>query len=63
MSRVIIQDSSYQNIDREEVKDREIRYLPNLSIVNLLSVYILGKVETPYYISHLMYPLTELAHM
>jgi len=41
--RVIIQNSSYQNINREEINNREIRYIPDLSIFNLISVYILGK--------------------
>ena len=40
---VIIQNSSYQNINKDEVNNREIRFLPDLSIFNLLSVYILGK--------------------
>ena len=35
--RVIIQNSSYQNKNREEVNNREIRYLPDLSIFNFLS--------------------------
>ena len=37
--RVIIQDSLHQNKNREEVNNREIRYLPDLSIDNLLSLY------------------------
>ena len=47
--RVIIQNSLYENKNREEVNNREIKYLSDLSIVNLLSVYILGKSE------HLVY--------
>jgi len=43
--RVIIQNSLHQNKNREEVKDREIRYLPDLSIVNLLSVFVLENFE------------------
>ena len=46
MSRIIsvlIKNSSYQNINREEIKNREIMYLSDLSIVNLFSVYILEK--------------------
>ena len=31
--RVIIQNSLHQNKNREEVKNKEIRYLPDLSIV------------------------------
>ena len=47
-----------QNINGEEVKDREIRCLPDLSIVNFLSVY--GLVEIflnyyPYYPTHRLY--------
>ena len=30
-----------QNKNREEVNNKEIRYLPDLSIVNLLSVFVL----------------------
>ena len=32
----------HQNKNREEVKNREIRYLPDLSIFNLLSVFAFG---------------------
>ena len=52
--RVIIQNSSYQYINREEVNNREIRYLPYLYIFNLLSVHVLVRrtlnyyTETPY---------------
>ena len=38
--RAIIQNSLHQNKNREEVKNREIRYLPDLSISNLLSVFV-----------------------
>ena len=38
MIRVIIQNSSYQMKNREEVKNREIRYIPEFFIFNLLSV-------------------------
>ena len=31
----------YQNINREEVKNRDIKYLPDFSIFNLFSVYVL----------------------
>ena len=41
--RVIIQNSLHQNKNRDEVENREIRYVPDISILNLLSVYILGK--------------------
>ena len=37
--RVLIQNSLRQNKNREEVKNRDIRYLPDLSIFNLLSVF------------------------
>ena len=30
--------------NREEVKNREIRYVPDLSIVNLLSVFVLVQI-------------------
>ena len=43
--RVIVQNSSYQNINKEEVKNKEVRYLPDLSIFNLLYI---GEVEAPY---------------
>ena len=39
--RVIIKNSSYQNINREKVNNREIRFLPDLFIFNLLSVFVL----------------------
>ena len=47
--RVIIQNNinnlflnnNYGNNSKEEVSNREIRYLPDLSIVNLLSVFVL----------------------
>ena len=38
--RVIIKKKLYQNKNREEVENREIRYLPDLFIVNLLSVFV-----------------------
>ena len=47
--KVIIQNTSYQNINREEVKNREIRYIPDLSIFNLLSVFILVQRILNYY--------------
>ena len=53
--RVIIQNSSYQNKNREEVKNREIRYLPDLSIVNLLSVFVLVRRILNYYPTHRLY--------
>ena len=39
--RVTIQNYLHQNKNREEVKNREVRYLPDLSIFNLLSVFVL----------------------
>ena len=62
--RVLLLNYLQQNKNREEVNNREIRYLPDLSIVNLLSVFVLalgilnyypylrlyfGEVTTPYY--------------
>ena len=44
MSRIIwvlIKNSLHRNINREEVKHREIRNLPDLSIFNLLFVFVL----------------------
>ena len=46
---VIIKNSLHQNKNREEVKNREIRCLPDLSIVNLLSVYVLVQRILNYY--------------
>ena len=37
--RVLFQNSLYHNKNREEVKNREIKYLPDMSIFNLLSVF------------------------
>ena len=42
-------NSLYQNKNREGVKNREIRYLPDLSIVNLLSVFVLVERILNYY--------------
>ena len=56
--RVFIQNSLYQNKNREEVKNREIRYLPDLSIVNLLSVFVLVQRilnYCPNYPTHRLY--------
>ena len=47
--RVIIQNSLHQNKNREEVKNREIRYLPDLSIFTLLSVFVLVQGILNYY--------------
>ena len=49
MIRVIIQNSLYQNKNREEVKNREIRYLPDLPIFISLSVVVLEQVILNYY--------------
>ena len=46
---VIIQNSLHQNQNREEVKNGEIRYLPDLSIFNLLSVFVLMQRILNYY--------------
>ena len=52
MSRIIrvsIQNYLHHNKNRDEVKNREIRYLLDLSIVNLLSVYALvGRILNYY---------------
>ena len=40
--RVLIQNSLHQNNNREDVNNREIRYLPDLSIVNLLLCFCFG---------------------
>ena len=54
--RVIIQNSLYQNKNREDVKNREIRYLPDLSIVNLLSVLVQRILNYyPNYPTHRLY--------
>ena len=47
--RVINQNSLYQNMNKEEVKNREIRYLPDLSILNLFSVFVLVQTILSYY--------------
>ena len=49
---VIIQNSLHQNKNREEVKNREIRYLSDLSIFNLLSVFILVQRFLNYYYNY-----------
>ena len=46
---VSIQNSLHQNKNREGVKNREIRYLPDLSFFNLLSVYALVQRILNYY--------------
>ena len=57
MSRVIIQNSLHRNKNREEVNNREIGYLPDLSIVNLFSVFVLiGRILN----SHHNYPTHRL---
>ena len=53
--RVIFQNSLHQNKDREEVKNREIRYLPDLSIFNLLSVFVLVQRILNYYPTDRLY--------
>ena len=48
----------HQNKNREEVKNREIRYLPDLSIFNLLSIYVLVQRilnHYPNYPTHRLY--------
>ena len=46
---VIIQNSLHQNKNREEVNNREIRYLPDLSIFKFLSVFVLVQRILNYY--------------
>ena len=46
---VIIQNSSYRKKNREEVNSREIRYLPDFSIFNLFSVFLLVQRIWNYY--------------
>ena len=46
---VINQNSLHQNKNREEVKNRELRYLPDLSIFNLHSVFVLVQRILNYY--------------
>ena len=50
--RVIFQNSLHQNKNREEVNNREIRYLPDLSIFNLRSVFVLVQRILNYYPNH-----------
>ena len=47
----------HQNKNREEVKNREIMYLPDLSIVNLLSDFVLVQRILNYYP---IYPINRL---
>ena len=54
---VTIQNSSHQKRNREEVKNIEIRYLPDLSIYNLLSVFVLVQRILYYYCN---YPIHHL---
>ena len=54
---VIIQNSLQQNKNREEVKNREIRYLPDLSIFKLLSVFVFVQIFLYY---HPNYPTRRL---
>ena len=47
--RVIIQKCLHQKKNREDVKNREIRYLPDLSTVNFLSVFLSVRRILNYY--------------
>ena len=47
--RVIIPNYLNQNKNREDVKNRGIRYLPDLSIFNLLSVFVWVQKMLSYY--------------
>ena len=60
MSRIIralFQNSLHRNKNREEIKNGEIRYLPDLSIVNLLSVFLVQRILNyyPNYPTHRLY--------
>ena len=55
MIRVIIKNSLHQSKNRDEVNNRGIRYLPDLSIVNLLSVFVLVQRILNYYPTHRLY--------
>ena len=55
---VIIQNYLHQNKNREEVTNRQISYLPDLSIVNLLSAFVLVQRilnHYHYYPTHRLY--------
>ena len=56
--RVITWNALYQNKNREEVKNTEIRYIIDLSIFNLLSVFVLmhrNLNHFPNYPTHRLY--------
>ena len=56
--RVLIQYYLHQNKNREEVKNRVIRYLPDLSIFNTHSVFVLVQrilIDYPNYPTHRLY--------
>ena len=58
INRVLIQNSLHQNKNREEVKNKEIRHLPDLSIVSLLSVFVWVQRflnSYPIYPTHCLY--------
>ena len=61
MSKIIgvkIQNTLYQKKNREKVTNRKIRYIPDLSIFNLLSVFVLVRRILnyyPYYPTHRLY--------
>ena len=59
--RLIIQNSLYQNKNREEVENREIRYLPDLSIFNFLSVFVLVQRILNYYPNYHIHRLYLIA--
>jgi len=48
----MIQNCLHQNKNRNEVKNREIRYLHDLSIFNLLSVFVMVQRILSYYPNH-----------
>ena len=52
--RVLIQNYLHQNKNREEVNNREIRYIPDLSIFNFLPVKFWGSQN------EFIFPITAL---
>ena len=55
--RVIIQNSLHRNINREEVNNRDIEWIPDHSIVNLLFASVLVQRILNYYPNHLSHRL------
>ena len=55
--RVLLQNSLHQNKNREEAKNREIMYIHDFSIFNLLSVYVIVQRILNYYPNYPTYRL------